>query len=172
MASQMRKVLQGTVIYEQGKDGDTFGYLVSGKVGLFLNFGEPDQFALDEMGPGKGFGEMGMLNGRKRAVTAVALEDSEIIEISESDIHQFVTEHPEAAVRLLQAMSRRLQGATDEIVLAHRTIKELIEELGDHPVRKESLRARLKRYASFFFEIPSDIPPEVYMDYYSRINHH
>ena len=58
MASQMRKVLQGTVIYEQGKDGDTFGYLVSGKVGLFLNIGEPDQFALDEMGPGEGFGEM------------------------------------------------------------------------------------------------------------------
>jgi len=71
---------------------------------------------------------------------------------------------------MLKAMSRRLMGATNEIVNAHQTIREFIDELGDRPVRKESLKERLKRYASFFLEVPSDIPPEVYMDYYSRID--
>jgi len=169
MEKQVQKIPEGMVIYEQGKEGDTLGYLICGKVGLFLNYREPEQFALDEMGPGELFGEMGLLNGIKRAVTAVALSDSEVMEISEQELPQFVAEHPDAAVKMLKAMSRRLMGATNEIVNAHQTIREFIDELGDRPVRKESLKERLKRYASFFLEVPADIPPEVYMEYYSRI---
>ncbi|MDD3997087.1 MAG: Crp/Fnr family transcriptional regulator [Sphaerochaetaceae bacterium] len=170
MEERIRTVPEGSLIYEQGKDGDTLSYIVSGRVGLFLQYGEPEQFALDEMGPGESFGEMGMLNGIKRSVTAVALIDSEVIEISFSELEDFVTTHPDVTVRMLKAMSRRLLGATNEIVNAHHTIRELIEELGDRPVRKEGLKERLKRYASFFVEVPGDIPPEVYMDYYSRID--
>ena len=170
MEGHTRVFHEGNVIFEQGREGDTLGYLVSGRIGLYLYYGQPEQFALDEIGPGASFGEMGLLSGVVRSVTAVALQESTIIEISEQELPQFVKDHPEVAMHLLQAMSKRLMVVTTELMSAHDTIRGFIEELGDRPVKKESLRQLLKRYTSFFLEIPSDIPPEVYMDYYSRVD--
>ncbi len=171
MEDRIRVFHEGNVIFEQGTMGNTLGYLISGKVWVFLNYGEPEQFALDEFGPGEGFGEMSAFNGVPRAVSVVALKDSEVQEITEEELPAFIEAHPDFVVRLLKSISKRLLGVTTELIHAHGTIRAFLEEVGDRPVKKENLRERLKRYASFFLEIPNDIPPEVYMDYYSRINH-
>jgi len=171
MEERTRLFHEGNVVFQEGTHGETLGYLVSGRIGLFLHYGQPQQFALDEIGPGEGFGEMGVLNGSLRAVTAVALQDCEVVEITAAELPGFIERHPESVVQMMKSMSRRMLGVTTELLHAHATIREFLDETRDHPVRKETLRERLKRYASFFLDVPEDIPPEVYMDYYSRINH-
>lgn len=171
MEESIRKFRTGTVIFEQGSQGNTLGYLVAGKAGIFLNYGKPGQFALEELGPGEGFGEMSVYNDTTRAVSVIALEDCSVIEITENSLPGFVETHPEFISRLLKTMGRRMLVTTIELMHAHDTIRELIDELGDRTVKRETLRDKLRRYASFFVEVPQDIPAEVYMDYYSRINH-
>ncbi len=60
MQDDILKVAEGTVIYEQGTECDSMFLLREGKVGLYLDFGTPKQFALIEMtGPSSSLGRWG-----------------------------------------------------------------------------------------------------------------
>lgn len=63
----------GELIFRQGEMGSCMYVIQSGKVGIYLNYGEADQAKLTELSAGQFMGEMGLLDKLPRSATAVSL---------------------------------------------------------------------------------------------------
>ena len=70
---ELRQLKQDEVIFRQGDASACMFRVSRGKVGIFLDYGGPRQSRLTELGPGRYFGEMGLLDQAPRSATAVAL---------------------------------------------------------------------------------------------------
>lgn len=81
---------KGDVIFQKGDVGDFLYVVVSGSVEI-LEEKEKQTKQLAVLGKGEYFGEMALLNQKRRNATVRCLEDSNIIAIRKNDFHLLVT---------------------------------------------------------------------------------
>lgn len=92
--------------------------------------------------PGDVFGELAMLDAGPRTASAVALEDTELLEVDRADLLLLVGKKPEAALHLLGAMGAMTRKAELEIAHLHDTVDEL----------RQSVLERLQRIETHLLE--------------------
>ena len=154
---------KGHVLYHQGDECNTMFVLLSGAVELFLNYGTKDQFALIVLSEkGSSLGEMGLLEGEPRNATAVALEDSTLVELEEAHFQEFLEKHPNLGVKIIKDLAGRFKVVQDVV----RTLVGEIES--DKNKEKKSIRERLKGIADVLLDVPKDVPPDLYVTCYTR----
>jgi CRP-like cAMP-binding protein len=165
-------VAKDTVIYKQGQACSTMFLLRQGTVGLYLNYGTPDQFQLCELSQSdSSLGEMGLLDGEPRNATAVALTDAVLVEISQDKFASFIAENPMAAKQIIIDLSVRFKNVTQELKNEQVVIRECLTTLQEEDEkRKNSFMGKLKKYTEYFFNIPKDVPPDLYVGYYNRFH--
>ena len=66
----------GSIICREGETGDCMYEVESGKVGVYHDYGGPDEKLIAELYSNKVFGEMGLLDHAPRSATVVALEEN------------------------------------------------------------------------------------------------
>ena len=161
---------KGHVLYKQGEECSTMFLLLSGAIGLYLNYGTKDQFALIVLSEkGSSLGEMGLLEGEARNATAVALADSVLVKIDESHYQEFIAKHPEYALKMFKDLAGRFKVVTEELLNAQDIVKDLVAEIeSDKTKSKKSVRERLKGIADVLLDVPKDVPPDLYVTCYSR----
>ena len=101
---------KGSVIFEEGDPAGSMYSVLKGKVAV--NKGGRELGVIAE---GKCFGGMSFLLSSSRAATAVALEDVELVEISNENINNLMNEYPEFVVRILREMAQRLREANSPV---------------------------------------------------------
>ncbi len=161
---------KGHVLYRQGDECNTMFVLLSGMVELFLNYGTKDQYALIVLSEkGSSLGEMGLLEGEPRNATAVALEDSVLVELEESHFQEFIESHPNLGVKIIKDLAKRFKVVTDELLGAQDVVRVLVNEMeSDKTKEKKSIRERLKGIADVLLDVPKDVPPDLYVTCYTR----
>ncbi len=99
------------VIAHKGDVADGMYFIVIGRVRL--DFDERSV----ELGEGEYFGEMALLEDRRRSAAIVTLSQAHVLKLDARNFREFIGRHPEARVRLLDAIRARDQthGATDEL---------------------------------------------------------
>lgn len=116
------------VIFRAGSEGSCMYFLAAGEVGIFLNYGEAEEKLLTRLSEGSFFGEMGLLEKLPRSATAVSLSnDTEVDVISEKDLDRLIEKCPSRSFMLLQHLSGRLRGLTEDYMKACRTLAEVLE---------------------------------------------
>jgi small-conductance mechanosensitive channel/CRP-like cAMP-binding protein len=75
LAARLRRLsfAPGEHLFRQGDPGDSTYFLVTGQVGISIRSGDDAETGLDAFGPGDFFGEVSLLTGEARTVTATAL---------------------------------------------------------------------------------------------------
>ena len=126
--SELKTFVKGTVIFKQGDVELKMYDIISGKVGIFADYGKKDEKLLAEMTPGKFFGEMGLIDILPRSATAVALEDTETTVIDQNEALQYLDDHPEKAMAIIKTLSTRLRGLTLDYMDACNTIAKFCKE--------------------------------------------
>lgn len=115
-----RQVRSGEVLWQEGDADDYEVFIISGR----LEAKKQTEFAGKEVvvgvfSAGTIVGELSFLDQRPRAVSVVALEDSELLLLSRENFERLLTEHPEQGVALLKGMllavSTRLRKAYDRL---------------------------------------------------------
>ena len=161
---------KGHVLYRQGDECNTMFVLISGAVALYLNYGTKDQFALIVLNEkGSSLGEMGLLEGEPRNSTAVAVEDSVLIEIEEEHFQEFLEKHPNFGTKMLKDLAGRFKVVTEELLNAQDVVRDLVKEIeNDKSKGKKSIRDRLKGIADVLLDVPKDVPPDLYVTCYTR----
>lgn len=115
----------GTVIFHQGDAGDCMYSIESGTVGIYHDYGGPNEKRIAILSVSDFFGEMGLLDHAPRSATAVALEDDTILTtVSESGFYEFFNKNPFAILSLMQQMCFRLRNTTQDYIEVCRTISE------------------------------------------------
>lgn len=107
---QERMYSAGSPLIKQGDTGVGLYVIISGhvKVTLANNPDRPEE-DLGTQGPGSVLGEMALLDDLPRSATVTAVDDVTALLLPVWEFRTTVRNHPEIALKMLAAMSRRLR---------------------------------------------------------------
>lgn len=121
-----KTVPQKTRLFKQGDTGDAMYLIESGRVRISIRDEEDQEVTLAELAQGDFFGEMSIIDGRKRSADAQVIEDSRLAVLSREAFLSFVRRKPDVALEMLTALTDRLR-RTDEL-LRSRVSRNVNEE--------------------------------------------
>jgi len=102
----------GTVIFREGEPGRCMYAIHWGQVGIYTDYGKPEQKLLGDLNAGQFFGEMGMIEDEPRSATAVAMTDTTLEIINAEDLAELFEQNPPKVDMILQNLSHRLRKLT------------------------------------------------------------
>ena len=148
----------GEIIFRQGDDSSCMYSIRTGKVGIFIDYGGPNETKLSELQSNQFFGEMGMLDSAPRSATAVALEDETVLEvITETDFNLFYEKNPDMVLMMMLQMCGRLRSTTRNYIDACRTVRDAVEAEKTGSEKSTTLMARIAKHTVFDDSSSSDI---------------
>jgi uncharacterized membrane protein len=110
-----RELPAGTTLFQAGEPGESLFVVSSGEVELFIKDTAGQKIVLTVARDGEIFGELALLDRGARTATALALVDTELLELDRDDLLLLFQKTPEAAVRLLAAVGHMTRKA-DELL--------------------------------------------------------
>lgn len=119
--SELRSIMteriyqSGQLCMKAGDPGTTFQIIENGEVEIWLNDTDGKKVVLDNLGPGKFFGELSMISGETRSATATSEEQVITLELSREEFFAFLRRRPDAAIDVLTELGDRLKH-TDDIL--------------------------------------------------------
>jgi uncharacterized membrane protein len=122
-----RTLTKGETLFRTGDPGLAMYIVCKGEVEIYIKDHAGQKITLTEARPGDVFGELAMLDAGPRSASAVASEDSELIELDRDDLLLLVTKRPEAALHMLGAMGAMTRKA--DMLLRTRVARNANEEI-------------------------------------------
>jgi len=111
----IRRLDAGETLFKTGEPGESLYIVRDGEVELFIRDTAGQKILLAIAGNGEVFGELALLDRGPRTATAMALTDTELLELDREDLLLLFHKSPTAALRLLAAMSQMTRKA-DELL--------------------------------------------------------
>ena len=106
---------RGEVIFQEGSQGDVLYVIRSGRVLIKREHTGGRTIALAEMGAGDIFGELAVFDREVRSATVECVTTTRAVALTGGDVSRVLTRNPEIAVKVIQALSRRLREANSRI---------------------------------------------------------
>ena len=130
-------------IYKMGDPGGRAYVVISGKAQVSTVDEDQQEVVLDEPGAGDFFGFASMLQQTPHETGAMALEETECVEVDRDDIFELIQRKPHAGMDMLSVLGRQYHAAHQLVrVRAMRNPNELIEQdatfgerIADHVAR-------------------------------------
>jgi CRP/FNR family transcriptional regulator, cyclic AMP receptor protein len=116
-------------IYKIGDNGGRAYVMVSGKVRVTTVDEDHQEVIVDEPGHGEFFGFASMLDQTPHQTNAIALEETECLEVDRNDILTLIQRKPHAGMDMLTVLGKQFHAAQQLVRLrAARNPNEVIEE--------------------------------------------
>jgi CRP/FNR family transcriptional regulator, cyclic AMP receptor protein len=110
-----RTFVAGEVVFREGDTSDTCYLVRAGHFRAVREHGDGRTITLATFGPGEIFGELAMFDAERRSATVEALEDTEAAALLGADMRRLLRAHPDIAIKLLSALSRRLRETNERL---------------------------------------------------------
>jgi CRP/FNR family cyclic AMP-dependent transcriptional regulator len=110
-----REYAAGQAIVEQGKGGEGFFIIVSGKAEATRERVDGTKVVVNQFGPTDYFGELALLDDGIRTATVVATEKVECFVLVRWDFLSKLGTNADMAVKILQELARRFRQALDTL---------------------------------------------------------
>jgi CRP/FNR family cyclic AMP-dependent transcriptional regulator len=121
-----RDVGTGTALFRTGDDGDAMYLIESGRVRIAVTDEDEKEIVLAELARGDFFGEMAIIDGKKRSADAMIAEDARLSVLSRDNFLRFIRNNPMVALEMLSATFSRLR--TTDRMLQQRVSRNVNEE--------------------------------------------
>ena len=102
------------ILMEEDESGALF-IIVKGKVKVTRTSSDGREVILNILSESDIFGEMALIDGLTRSATVTSLEPSELFIIQRNQFLEFLKEHPEISIAVMQELSKRLRTADMQI---------------------------------------------------------
>lgn len=99
----------GMVLFSGGDPSDSMYIVLSGCLGVYASPSRDRRRFLGRIVAGDTAGEMGLISGRSRTGTVIALRDTELARLSREAFDRVFRRHPEAMLRIAQLTVDRLE---------------------------------------------------------------
>jgi CRP-like cAMP-binding protein len=99
-----RAVQSGDIVFKAGDEGHEMYIIRSGKIEIRIA-GQ----LVDTVGENGVFGEMALIDGSRRSATAIAIEDSVVVPVSEQQFLFMVQQTPFFALNVMRTLAQRLR---------------------------------------------------------------
>ncbi len=104
----------GDTIFSESEPGHEMYIIKSGRVKVIRNKDSEEQL-LSILGPGSSFGEMALIEAKPRSATVMAVEKTEVLMVTYTDLEQILSSKPEFLFKLIQVFCRRIRFTTCQI---------------------------------------------------------
>lgn len=138
MEQKMIKFNDDSVILKQGDTKREMYKILSGKVVLYLNYGEEQEYVIGVLSEQRCFGEIQILSGQPSPYTAIAINDVLCMRVVEEDFDEFIQNNPRNAIDIMKNLANNvvtlnfnLNMAVDEIANICETNKIDREKMRD-----------------------------------------
>ncbi len=111
----VKNVLSSTHLFHKGETGDAMYLIESGRVRIHFEDQDGKEVILADLAQGDFFGEMALIDGRKRSADASVMDDARLAVLSRQSFLSFVRSNPDVAIEMLGALTERLR-RTDELL--------------------------------------------------------
>ncbi len=108
--STQRSFKSGQMLCVQGDDSKSMFIICSGRVNMQLTKPNGTKKNLNVLKEGDHFGEMSILSGGLRTATALAITDSDVLELTKAELEQLILKIPLLAINISRTISSWLQG--------------------------------------------------------------
>jgi CRP/FNR family transcriptional regulator len=105
----------GEIVFREHDTGNTCYVVRDGHFRAIREHSDGRSITLATFGPGDIFGELAMFDDEPRSATVESLQDSEAAAILGTDMRRLLRAHPDIAVKLLRALSRRLRETNERL---------------------------------------------------------
>jgi len=116
---EFRTGIKGDYLWEEGDTDNYAVFILSGKLGIKKKTEFDKYMIVGTFAKGTVAGELCLLTNRNRSVTAVILEDIEILRLMSDDFEKLISEYPMLGLKLLRhiflVISNRLNRSTSRI---------------------------------------------------------
>ena len=146
---------RGEIVFREGDAGDCMYELESGGVGIYHDYGGPNEKLVNTLYNTSRelmyFGEMGLLEHAPRSATVVALEDNTMLtRISEADFEAYFKKNSARLLDLMQQMCNRLRRTTQDYVEACHTAYDTVETEKIGADKDRGLLDRIDQLCAFY----------------------
>jgi CRP-like cAMP-binding protein len=139
-----RRYRRAETIFQKDEPGHSVYIVERGSVRIYVPSPQGNDLVLAILGAGDFFGDLSLLDGRPRSASAAATSDTTLLALERIDFIALITSRPEAAMAVLEAVSRRLR-ETDEMAadlafldVPGRLAKKLLDLAASNGVQKSS----------------------------------
>jgi CRP/FNR family cyclic AMP-dependent transcriptional regulator len=138
LRSGIRSYPQGEVLFSEGEPCSGLYIIITGRVRIFKTSAGGREQVLSIEGAGGSIAELPVFDGGPYPASASAVEKTELLFISRSDLRAICLENPAVSLKLLQVVGsrlRRLVGIIEELsftTVRHRLISLLLREARAH----------------------------------------
>ena len=120
---------EGQILFNAGDPGDSLFVVKSGRIELFIQDTTGQKIVLSTAESGDLFGELALLDTGPRTATALALEESVLLELDRGDLFLIFQRQPEAALSMLAAVASMTRKAGE--LLRSRISRNANEEFAE-----------------------------------------
>src|SRR5215831_211737 len=108
-------VASGANLFRAGDQGDAMYLFENGRVEITITDEDQKRIVLAELAQGDFFGEMAIIDGKKRSADATVTEQARLAVLSREDFLRFIHDNPIVALEMLSATFSRLR-RTDRLL--------------------------------------------------------
>lgn len=106
---------KNTILFMEGDDSNQLFIIETGKVKVFVTSEDGKQVILNFMGPGEYFGELALIDGQPRSASVMTVADTSVVTVSRKKFQQFIAEHPDYALEMMEQLVHRIRDLTDSV---------------------------------------------------------
>lgn len=110
----IRSFPANAIIINEGDETDALYILLSGRVKVYAANKAGKEVVFSTHGPGEYLGEMA-LDGGPRSASVMTLEPTTCSVVSGANLRQFIAEHPDFAIHLINKLIRRVRTASESV---------------------------------------------------------
>ena len=103
----LRRLREGEWLLTKGQPNRRMYFVLSGKLGIFLD--EPNEPAIIHVEPGQTVGEMSVLDSSPASAHVIAIDASRLLEVDDRSFWNLVAASHRFAINLLQLLARRMR---------------------------------------------------------------
>ena len=103
---EILKFRKGDIIFEEGDLEDWMYEIRKGMVGIYAAYGAPAEKELTALEEGSFLGELGLITGSERSAAAVALENTELLKITDEELAEYFVANPGKIIRVMKQRSQ------------------------------------------------------------------
>lgn len=99
----------GQIVFREGEEGDFMYVILEGSVEIIKHTGQGTGKILTTLQKGDFFGEMSLVDAKRRSADAVCKEETKLLLIDNSVLNKVLDGNPDFAEKMIRTLARRLR---------------------------------------------------------------
>lgn len=145
----LKEYNKGDIVFREGDRGNCMYRIIEGSVEVFITSGTEGEIVLTTLGQDRIFGEMAAIEAWPRSASIMVREDgTKLLEIARDELVEFLKEDPYQVRSIMENLSHRLRGLTDDYLEVCATVRDMKSTRGEK--RSEGLLRKISRFISAY----------------------